>query len=234
MSRVLARPAATALALVGGSLLVVVGLLVGVALAGSASAAPAEDSVDAGFARDMQVHHGQAVEMSVLVRERSDDAELRQLALDIELTQQNQQGRMAGWLSSWGLPQSSTLPVMGWMSGPFAGDGEHTGMAGMDTATGRTDAEGAGNPMTAMGMATPDQMAALRASDGVEAERLFLQLMIDHHSGGVAMADVAAEEASQSYVRDLAQSMVDAQSAELTVLQDMLDERGGPVDLADA
>jgi uncharacterized protein (DUF305 family) len=235
VSRLLARPAATALAVVGGALLVVVGLLLGVALAGPAAAgAPSEDSVDAGFARDMQVHHAQAVEMSVLVRDRSEDPELRQIALDIVLTQQNQQGRMAGWLTSWGLTQNSTEPVMGWMT-PF--DDAHAGMDmgdGATTGADGTDGGPTGNPMVAMGLATDEQMRALRDTDGVEAERVFLQLMIAHHAGGVAMAEVAADEAAEQYVRDLAQSMVNAQSAEMTVLQDLLDERGGPVDLPEA
>jgi uncharacterized protein (DUF305 family) len=127
-TRPAARPLLLALAILGGAALVVVGLLLGAALGRSpASVVPDEQSVDAGFARDMQVHHGQAVEMSVLVRDRSDDPDIRGLALDIMLTQQNQQGQMAGWLQTWGLRQSSTLPVMGWMS-TFA-DG---GMAGMD------------------------------------------------------------------------------------------------------
>lgn len=231
-SALLARPFLTALAVVGGALLVVVGLLLGSSLASSAGAAvPAEDSVDAGFARDMQVHHGQAVEMSVMVRDRSEDPELRQIALDILLTQQNQQGQMAGWLQLWGLPQTSTQPIMGWMSGPFA-DGM-SGMEGMDGMTGEDDAaDGAtGNPMEAMGLATAEQMTALRDADGVEAERIYLQLMIPHHVGGVQMAEVAVDQAATPQVTRLAQSMVTAQTFEITVLQDLLDARGGPVGL---
>jgi uncharacterized protein (DUF305 family) len=227
------RALRTALLVVGGALLVVVGLLLGSALAGSASAdVPAEDSVDAGFARDMQVHHGQAVEMSVLLRERGEDPELRQIALDVMLTQQNQQGQMAGWLSTWGLAQSSTLPVMGWMSeDPFSGSMDGMDMGTGDDASGGTDSESTGNPMLAMGLATDEEVAALEAADGVEAERIYLQLMIEHHRGGVAMAQVAVDRAEQPEVRRLAQSMVTAQTAEITVLQDHLDERGGPVDL---
>jgi uncharacterized protein (DUF305 family) len=231
----------TALLLVGGALLVVVGLLLGSALTASvAGGVPAEDSVDAGFARDMQVHHGQAVEMSVLVRERGEDPDLRQIALDVMLTQQNQQGQMAGWLSTWGLAQTSTVPVMGWMSDdPFSGSMDGMDMSG--TTNGGTGSEAGdtdgdtdgvtGNPMVAMGLATDAEVAALEAADGVEAERIYLQLMIDHHLGGVAMAQEAVARAEQPQVRRLAQSMVDAQTAEITVLQDHLDSRGGPVDL---
>lgn len=243
MSRPAVRPLGVALAVVGAAVLLVAGMLAGAALTASrkdSAAVPAEDSVDAGFARDMQVHHGQAVEMSVLVRERSDDPRLRQVALDVLLTQQQQQGQMFGWLATWGLPPSSTLPVMGWMGDEPFGDG----MAGMDmgptAGTGDDgtgddgtgdDAAPAGNPMYAMGLATPEQMAALEAADGVEAERIYLQLMLPHHRGGIEMASYALENADQPQVVRLARSMSTAQTAELTVLQDLLDARGGPVDL---
>ncbi|MFC3689153.1 DUF305 domain-containing protein [Aquipuribacter hungaricus] len=226
------RPLLAALAVLGAAVLVVVGLLTGAALARSSApaAAPDEASLDAGFARDMQVHHGQAVEMSVLVRDRSDDPDVRGLALDILLTQQNQQGQMAGWLSTWGLRQSSSLPAMAWMS-PF-GDG----MAGMEghSTGGPSEADVAvppgENPMVTMGLATREEMAALTAADGVEAERIYLQLMVEHHEGGIEMASLAAEEASQPQVRRLAQGMVAGQSAEITRLTELLDARGGPLE----
>lgn len=223
-----ARARLAAAGILLGAVALAAGLGLGAVLTGGASV-PAEDSVDAGFARDMQVHHAQAVEMSVLVRDRSDDPDVRQVALDIELTQQQQAGQMYGWLAGWGLPQTSTLPVMGWM--------DHSGTAGTDDTAGtdhpgtdHADMAGSGmNPMTAMGLATPEQMAALEAAEGLEAERLYLQLMIPHHVGGIEMADAATEEASQPEVRRLARAMSTAQTAEVTALQQMLDERGGPV-----
>src|SRR4051812_18858843 len=41
---------------------------------------PGDDSVDAGFARDMSVHHGQAVAMSMPLYRESTDPNLRQVA----------------------------------------------------------------------------------------------------------------------------------------------------------
>lgn len=58
--------------------------------AGRVSAGPAHPdatSADAGFARDMQVHHNQAVEMSMIVRDNITDETLRTIAYDIALTQ---------------------------------------------------------------------------------------------------------------------------------------------------
>lgn len=184
------------------------GLAAGLLLAGSllGSSVPAEGSADVGFARDMQAHHAQAVEMALLVRERTDDPELRQVALDIQLTQQQQQGQMYGWFAVWGLPQAgSTLP-MAWAEGH--------GHGGSAAAAER------GAPMP--GMATRDQLARLDAADGAEAERLFLELMIAHHEGGVAMARSALELAEQPAVLRLARAVVDSQTAEIAVLRTLL------------
>lgn len=189
------------------------GLAVGLLLAGGLLRAPvpAEGSADVGFARDMQAHHAQAVEMAVLVRDRSTDPELRQVALDIELSQQQQQGQMFGWLAVWGRGQYSAEAPMAW-----AGDHGHGGDDG-STGTGAT---------LMPGMATPAQLARLRAADGVEAERLFLELMIAHHQGGVAMAQAALERAEHPAVLRLAQAVVDSQTAEITVLQALLARNG--------
>jgi uncharacterized protein (DUF305 family) len=48
----------------------------------------------------------QAVEMALVLRDRTSDAELRQFALDILLTQQVPIGQMQGWLAMWGVPFS--------------------------------------------------------------------------------------------------------------------------------
>src|SRR5262245_60788609 len=80
--------------------------------------APRERSAEVGFARDMATHHAQAVNLATLLRDRSDDEEMRQLALDIMLTQQAQIGQMQGWLAVWGLPNVSLEPAMAWMEMP--------------------------------------------------------------------------------------------------------------------
>lgn len=86
------------------------------------SRAPAEDSPEVTFARDMAAHHAQAVEMALVARDRSTDAELRTFALDIMLTQQAQIGQMQGWLGVWGRSLAGATP-------PMLGQGEMMGMA---------------------------------------------------------------------------------------------------------
>ncbi len=187
-----------------------VALLVGVLgtlwFTGSQSSAPSDWGADAGFARDMQTHHYQAVEMSFLVNDRSRDPAVRTLAYDIITSQQQQAGQMYGWLRQWGLSQTGSREPMAWV-----GSGHASAHAGADG--------------TMPGMATRTQLDELRAATGVQAERIFLRLMIAHHSGGVAMADAAVAEAETDEVRSLASAIASAQTAEIALLESMLAER---------
>lgn len=182
------------------SLLVVVAGLLGYWFGTRPSAAPGSDSADAGFARDMMTHHAQAVDMATIVRDRTEDPAVRQLALDILLTQQAQIGQMQGWLSVWGYPIASVDPAMSWM----------------------------GMPGSMPGMATPEQLNQLRNLQAVEVDGLFLELMILHHRGGVQMAEAALENARTPQVLALAQSILNAQTSEIELMQGMLQEKGFP------
>ena len=195
------------------------GMLIGNRLAGDH---PGRDSVEAGFARDMQVHHAQAVEMSYAVTVATDDEQVRQIAFDILTSQQGQIGRMAGWLDDWELSPHSSEPVMAWMDSD-AVDGHD--MDGMDHSddSGSTSADDA---VLMPGMATDAEMQQLRQSTGRKAEILFLQLMVAHHRGGVDMAAYAAEHASDDEVASIADRIATGQAAEITAMNDMLVERG--------
>ncbi|MEU0404145.1 DUF305 domain-containing protein [Streptomyces sp. NPDC006197] len=170
---------------------------------------PVSSSADAGFARDMAVHHQQAVEMSFIVRDRTKDEEVRRLAYDIANTQANQRGMMLGWLDLWGLPKNeSGVEPMAWM-----------GMGGM---SGAGDLDGALMP----GMATNAQLDELRRASGRDAEVLYLELMTAHHKGGVHMAEGCVQKCGVEIERNLAQGMVDAQTSEIALMADMLKKRG--------
>jgi uncharacterized protein (DUF305 family) len=109
------RPILAAAAVLAVCVALAAGVIIGARSSdGTASASPAETSVDVGFARDMQVHHAQAVDMSMTVRDAVDataDPELRTVAADIMLTQQQQIGQMYGWLSAWGRTQAGDGPM---------------------------------------------------------------------------------------------------------------------------
>jgi uncharacterized protein (DUF305 family) len=127
---------------------------------------------------------------------------MQQLALDIMLTQQAQIGQMQGWLAAWGLPYASTEPAMSWM--------------GMPTT----------DPMP--GMASATAINRLRDLSGVEADVLFLQLMIPHHVAGVAMAEGVLTRSEQRPVRALAQAIANAQQSEINYMQGLLQQKGQP------
>lgn len=184
---------------------------------GSEMAVPKDDSVEAGFARDMSTHHAQAVAMAETIRERTEDPDLRLLATDIALGQQHQIGRMTGWLDEWGLSVGSTNDAMAWMSA-----GMHDDMPGMDMDASPLDPETGLMP----GMATRPQVSALGTLPIDEAEIEFLQLMIAHHTGGVAMAEAALSLTDHPSVVRLAGSIVTSQTAEIAVMEDMLAKRG--------
>ncbi|NOJ61631.1 DUF305 domain-containing protein [Arthrobacter sp. 260] len=170
---------------------------------------PAANSADAGFARDMQVHHAQAVEMSRLIRDRTDSEVVRTIAYDVAMTQQHQIGQMYAWLEEWGLPQSSGEPTMAWMAGGM----DHGNEGGMLGDTGLMP-----------GMATPEQISELSDASGAEAERLYLTLMIAHHTAGADMAQAGAELVQEPRVRVAAEKMVASQVAEIAAMEDLLDE----------
>lgn len=210
-------PAGRARVVVAVGLLVLVALVVGVLVGRVTSPRtpmPTESSAEAGFARDMQVHHAQAVEMALLVRDRTDDAEIRLLALDIATAQTQQQGQMFAWLVMWGLPQTSSAPEMEWLSRPVI-DGS-AGHGGHDSHT-------PGEPMP--GVATFEQMQALQNATGVDAERLFLELMIAHHIGGVDMAEAVLARSTHPLVTPLAQGMVQLQAKEIGYMEELLADR---------
>lgn len=171
---------------------------------------PGDGSADAGFARDMSEHHAQAVEMSQLVMQRTDDEAVRRLAVDIDNNQNFERGMMAAWLGQWGLPRARGEERMAWM-----GD-EHMDHMDMDLPPG----------VAMPGMASPTELQELSEASGQEAEILFLQLMLTHHIAGVEMADAALDLAEDADVLAAAQRMSVAQVGEIRLMNDMLIERG--------
>jgi uncharacterized protein (DUF305 family) len=179
---------------------------------------PADDSAEAGFARDMATHHAQAVEMAFILRDASIAEPLRTLAADIIVTQSAQRGMFMAWLQLWDLPQASAGPRMVWMSPERPAD-ESSAMNHVHDEGGTT-----GLLMMA-GMATNEELDALRRATGHDAEVLFLQLMIRHHEGGVLMARALLERSSHDVVVPLADRIVDGQTGEIATMTEWLKER---------
>ncbi|MGV0635709.1 DUF305 domain-containing protein [Mycolicibacillus trivialis] len=80
------------------------------------------NAADIAFATDMIPHHEQALTLSDLVPERSDNPQLAALAADIKAAQQPEIDTLQQYLRDWGAPEST--------------DTDHSDMAGMvDDAT---------------------------------------------------------------------------------------------------
>ncbi|WJK42898.1 DUF305 domain-containing protein [Solwaraspora sp. WMMA2056] len=165
---------------------------------------PGENSAEAGFARDMSRHHAQAVEMAMIAYAKGQDPAIRQLGYDMALTQQAQIGHMQRWLQEWNLLPTGSRPAMEWMP-----DG-----VGVD-ANGLMP-----------GMATREEITRLHEAEGTEVDRLFIELMIKHHIGGVHMADGVLDASDRAEVVRLAEAMKQAQQKEINELRKLQESNG--------
>ena len=125
---------------------------------------------DVTFMQDMIPHHYQAIEMAELVADRTNRQELIDVAGRINVSQGDEIEFMQQWLRSRG----ERAPD------PTAHEEMHTDHA-------------------MAGMATPEQMTELAASDATDFDRLFLQLMIPHHDGAVKMVEKLLEQSGSAY-----------------------------------
>jgi len=170
-----------------------------------------------------------------MVRDLTDDANVRTLAYDIATSQSNQSGQLYGWLTEWNLPQASPEPSMTWMSAPtLAGASGHnmdmgggSDGSGTGTGAGATSTPAASHTPggTMPGLATPAQMKKLATLKGVAAERMFLTLMIAHHKGGVEMAQALLDRSDYRVTADFARAVIYAQTSEIQMMEDMLKKR---------
>ena len=182
--------------------LLILGLLLGAggAFLATRATTPGDDSAEAGFLLDMSTHHGQAVAMSMIAHANSADDGIISLSADISLTQHGQIGYMQAWLRDWGLSPTGSGPAMSWMP----------------------DAQGSVVNGLMPGMATPADMAALRAATGKDLNVQFLTLMRRHHLGGIHMAQEALRLSDNENVDWLAGSMVAAQQGEINLIDSLL------------
>lgn len=162
-------------------------------------------ATDVGFMQDMGFHHAQAVEMSLLLAGKDDvGGDLKNFAYEIIISQQADRGMFNATLDRYGHPSDPGDTVMAWM--------------------------GPGIPIDKMeGLATPAQMADLKAATGKDAEALWIALMSEHHLGGVHMADWEARHGHDRTTRNIARAMVTVQLGEIADLQRYRSRTGLPI-----
>jgi uncharacterized protein (DUF305 family) len=169
---------------------------------GSSGQAQVGRDADITFAQLMIPHHQQAVEMADLALAQSTDPEITKLAEQIKAAQDPEIAQMKEWLAAWGAPEQ--------MEGATASDGsmDHSGM----------DMGG----MTSAGMMSAEDMQKLMAASGADFDRMWLQMMIAHHQGAVAMANQVLSSTNDAQVKKLAEAVVAGQTQEIATMQQLL------------
>jgi uncharacterized protein (DUF305 family) len=182
----------------------------------SSSPAPApatqagQNQQDVTFAQEMIAHHTQAIDMAKLAPSRSTNPKVLDLASRIEKAQDPEIQQMQGWLTQWGAaagPSSSSMPGT-----------TSTGMSmpGMDH--GSTPSSTGSMP----GMMADADMTKLQQAKGAEFDKMFLEMMVQHHQGAIDMAKTELASGSNTDAKTLAQKIIDAQQSEITEMQNLL------------
>lgn len=171
--------------------------------AGGDTQASAHNDADVMFAQMMIPHHQQAIEMSdMLLAKQGIDPGVVSLANQIKAAQGPEIQQMQRWLADWGVA-TTTAP-----------GGGMPGMPGHDM--------GDMGDMGGSGMMSEQDMTALRDAQGVDASKLFLTQMIEHHEGAITMAQTEVDTGQFSPAVEMARSIMASQQKEIDTMQQML------------
>lgn len=144
------------------------------------------EDYDKTFVSNMIVHHESAMNMAEMANSSAKRQEIRDLALQIAMSQGKEVSDMSEWQTKWGYPETS-----GHMMVDAAGNADHS----ME------------------GMATMNE--ELNGLTGDAFDRKFLELMIVHHQGAIDMAAPAEKNAYHQEVKVLAKAVITAQQQEI-------------------
>jgi uncharacterized protein (DUF305 family) len=188
--------------------LVFVGIAIGLVVARDRP--PGEGSVDVGFLQDMLTHHDQALGVATLVVANGEDPTVRSYAREILVFQGYEIGVMTQMLDEWGHSRSGrSEQAMAWMDMPV--------------------------PVEQMpGLLTDEQLDQLKAASGAELDALFLDLMADHHRGGLHMAEYSASNAGDEDVRELAARIARNQAGEINEYRALAERNGYDIEIEPA
>ena len=71
-----------------------------------------------------------------------------------------------------------------------------------------------------------NDMAALEAASGADFDRMFLEMMTEHHRGAIAMAETEVAEGTSQDAIVLAQQIIEDQESEIVQMEGMLSAMG--------
>lgn len=155
------------------------------------------NDADVQFAQDMIPHHEQAVIMAQMAESHADSPEVKELAAKIEAAQAPEIETMTQWLEDWG-------------QDPSSGGMDHGDM-------------GHGDPSGMPGMMDEDDLADLDGAMGGDWDQMFLTMMIAHHEGAIEMATTEQADGENPDAVALAEKIEADQTAEITVMEGLLD-----------
>jgi uncharacterized protein (DUF305 family) len=161
------------------------------------------NQADVTFAQQMISHHQQALDMAKLVSSRTSNAKVVDLANRIQKAQDPEIQQMTGWLTTWGAAPASTG-----MNMPGMSNGQS--MPGMTSSA------------SMPGMMSDADMTKLQGMKGAEFDRMWLQMMIQHHQGAIDMAKTELAQGGSADAKTLAQKIIDGQQAEITEMNGLL------------
>jgi len=198
-------------------------------------------SADALFIRNMIPHHAQALVMSALVPGRAEDRSVEVLARRIETAQRDEIARMIRWLDMRGVPHAFDVDSLSVATDPdrVSPDAGHVTHTGQDQPAGHAghadlpdtrqapagDTRGGPGAGTMHGMLSREEMQELETLSGHAFDRRFLELMIRHHQGAVAMvAELFASPgaAQDPEIFEIASEIDGGQRVEIERMRQML------------
>jgi uncharacterized protein (DUF305 family) len=179
-------------------------ILAGCSSSESSAGGSGHNDADVDFASDMIQHHAQALEMVDLTMGRELDPEVVTLTEEIRAAQAPEIEKMADWLEDWDQPVPETS-----RDHANAHAEDHGESAELDTDM--------------PGMMTAEEMDALENASGAEFQAMWLEMMIEHHEGAVEMAETEVAEGENAKAIALAEEIIDAQEAEISTMQDLLE-----------
>ncbi len=157
-----------------------------------------EKPFDLQFIDQMIIHHQGAIMSAEHMIADSERAELRQLAENIQKSQADQIEQMRTWREQWYPDAGPTFEMDPTRMNEMMSDEHMQEMMG------------------------DEHMREMMGSDATDA--MFLRMMIPHHQLAIDMSEQALQRAEHPELKELAQQIIDEQSAEIGLMEGYLEE----------
>jgi len=152
---------------------------------------------DLQFIDQMIIHHQGAIMSAEHMIAGSERPELRQLSENIQTSQAEQIEQMRTWREEWYPDAGPTFEMDPTQMQEMMGDNQMQEMMG------------------------DEHMQEMMGDDGADA--MFLRMMIPHHQLAIDMSEQALNNAEHPELKELAQQIIDEQSAEIELMEGYLE-----------